>query len=157
MKATHNISVTNDSGNRSRFTPLVKALTTLLTDYDVPSCRVEVLVTTNETMRQLNQEFRKIDEPTDVLTFPGPGWEGAPLGDIAISMEFAVAGASQRKVSTASELAALAVHGGLHLLGYDDVKESDRADMVALMNQILEKAGLPTDKDWSSQPHGGSA
>lgn len=114
-------------------------------------------MTTEERMRELNMSFRNVPESTDVLTFPGPDWPGAPLGDIAVSMEFAKKGAAKRRVPVATELATLAVHGALHLLGFDDQTETDRADMVSRMNEVLALAGLPVEGDWSSQPHDGAS
>jgi len=133
---------------------LRQALGALLDLYNVPSCRIDVLVTTDARMRELNKEFRGLDEATDVLTFPGPEMRGAPLGDIAVSLEFAERGAAARNVPVHEELAYLAVHGGLHLLGYDDQTETERTDMVRRMNEVALLAGLKADEDWASQPHG---
>jgi len=105
-------------------------------------------------------QFRGLDEPTDVLSFPaGPG---APvLGDIAISVDTAqrqadARGASllARGASLLDEVQFLALHGGLHLLGYDDVTDEGRDDMVRRMNAVAEQIGLIPDADWSSLPHG---
>jgi probable rRNA maturation factor len=150
----HHISIRNESGRRTRLSTLRRALETLLERYEVPLTRIDVLVTTDARMRELNKEFRAVDEATDVLTFPGPDWDGAPLGDIAISMEFAQRGAVARRVAVHEELACLAVHGGLHLLGFDDESETGRADMVRRMNEVLRLAGVHPDEGWASQPHG---
>ncbi|MBS1724925.1 MAG: rRNA maturation RNase YbeY [Armatimonadetes bacterium] len=130
-----------------------KGLEALLDLYSVPSSRIDVLVTTDEAMRALNREYRGQDEATDVLTFPGPDWDGAPLGDIAVSLPFARRGAAARRATLGAELACLGIHGGLHLLGFDDATEAGRADMVRRMNEVLAKMGLPTDESWASQEH----
>lgn len=114
---------------------------------------VDVLVTNDREMRRLNEDFRGVHESTDVLTFPGPDFPGAPLGDIAVSYDFAVKGAVARGVSTEEELAYLLIHGGLHLLGWDDETETQRAAMVAEMNRVATVLGLAPDPDWASQPH----
>ena len=152
--ARHCITVRNESGKRTRLSTLKLALGALLDLYNVPSCRIDVLVTTDARMRELNLEFRGLDEATDVLTFPGPELRGAPLGDIAVSLDFAGQGAIARGVPVHEELAYLAIHGGLHLLGYDDQSEADRADMVRRMNDVAVIAGLRPDEGWASQPHG---
>ena len=149
----HSVTIRNESGRRTRLSSLRQALLFLLKSYKVPSCHIDVLVTTDAKMRALNSEFRGIDEATDVLTFPGPSLKGAPLGDIAVSIEFAERGALSRQVPVHEELAYLAVHGGLHLLGYDDETDADRAEMVRRMNEVAVLAGLRPDEDWASQPH----
>ena len=129
------------------------ALEQLFASYGQNDVLVAVLVTTDFEMKRLNAEFRGVREATDVLTFPGPDWEGAPLGDIAISMDFAIKGSKARRVTVQQELCYLAIHGGLHLLGYDDQTEEDRADMIARMNEIALKVDLTPDNNWASQPH----
>lgn len=152
-----NITIRNESERRTRLSTLRTALEALLALYESPNRKVDVLVTDDETMRRINVEFRSIDEPTDVLTFPGPEWPGAPLGDIAISIDFAIKGARARSVPVHEELAYLGIHGGLHLLGYDDQTDKERDDMVDRMNAVAEAAGLKADQNWASQPHGASA
>lgn len=130
---------------------------TLLTEYDVQASEVSVLITSDDELQRLNRSFRNLDETTDVLSFPAPHAVSGQLGDIAISIEFAEAGALQRGVDCECEIAMLAIHGGMHLLGFDDSTDEERADMLARMNEIANKVGLPTDSEWSSLPHGGSA
>ncbi|MFX8316485.1 rRNA maturation RNase YbeY, partial [Acinetobacter baumannii] len=75
----------------------------------------------------MNSEFRGIDQPTDVLTFPADqSVVGAPLGDIAIGVGYATRQARARGVSLTQELCYLAIHGALHLAGFDDETEQDR-------------------------------
>ncbi len=114
---------------------------------------VDVLLTTDERVAQLNREFRGVRGPTDVLTFPSDGFPGAPLGDIAIAIPYAQRQALARGVDLAQELAFLAIHGALHLLGYDDETEPERAAMVDEMNRCAERAGLEPDREWASLLH----
>lgn len=153
----HRVTVRNESGARAKLAPLSSVLERLMDTYAVKDAQIDVLLTTDEALRELNKSHRDIDEATDVLTFPGPGWPGAPLGDIAISVSFAQRGADERGTSLCDELATLAVHGGLHLLGYDDVTEEGRTDMVRRMNEVLASAGYAVDDDWHSLPHGEGA
>ena len=81
------------------------------------SGRVSVLWTDDEGIRELNARFRGRDEPTDVLTFPGPDFPGAPLGDVAISLETARRQAAARGIPPETETAYLAIHAALHLAG----------------------------------------
>ena len=72
----------------------------------------------DRTLRRLNARYRWKDERTDVLSFPGDGWE-AGLGDIVISVETAARNARARGRTVPQELDVLALHGFLHVLGYD--------------------------------------
>lgn len=106
---------------------------------------LSVAITDDEAVRGLNQRFRDVDAPTDVLAFgsgeendfvTAPG-EPAYLGDVIISYPRAVAQAEEQGHSVDRELALLTVHGVLHLLGYDDVDEVERTEMWVRQNEIL--------------------
>jgi probable rRNA maturation factor len=106
---------------------------------------LSVVVTDDEAVRELNRQFRDVDAPTDVLAF-GSGAEGdfvtapgqpAYLGDIVISYPRAVAQAKEYGHPINRELTLLAVHGVLHLLGYDHVDEADKMQMWARQKEIL--------------------
>lgn len=119
--------------------------------YDVETSEVSVLLTDDPTIRDLNRTYRKLDQATDVLTFPGPKF--GPLGDIAISVDTAKRQARFRRDTLANEIVFLTIHGGLHLLGYDDETEPERADMIVRMNAVAAALGICTDPAWSSMPH----
>lgn len=97
-------------------------------------------------MRELNREHRQKDKPTDVLSFPL--WESsemfaapdAPifLGDLVISIETAVRQAGELKHFLQDEIAFLAIHGVLHLLGYDHGDDKSRRVMFGLQDGIFE-------------------
>lgn len=118
---------------------------------------IEFVFVSDDRIQALNRDHRKIDEATDVLTFPAPGFPGAPLGEVVISVDYAERQASQRKVSLRTELAYLAIHGVLHLCGFEDEKEADRKRMMSEMAEIGEEVGLPRDNKWSSIAHGVAA
>lgn len=125
-------------------------LEAFLSQYCPSDRSISVLLTGNDEIRRLNYDFRGIDEPTDVLSFQGP--EHSPvLGDLAISVEMAKTQARHRKARLEHELGLLAVHGALHLVGYDDQTEKGRMEMVHLMNVIAIKVGIPCDQEWYSQ------
>ncbi|HLG51364.1 MAG TPA: rRNA maturation RNase YbeY [Chloroflexota bacterium] len=107
---------------------------------------VTVLVTGDEEIRDLNRQFRQKDAPTDVLSFPQLGGavpfptpSGAPrhLGDIVISYDRVRAQAQEYGHSERRELAYLAVHGMLHLLGFDHEVEAERQRMRAAEEAAL--------------------
>jgi len=119
------------------------------------SGEVSVLLADDSEVRDLNRQFRRMDEPTDVLTFPSDN--PMLLGDIAISVPYAERQANSRGVSLKQEIGFLAIHGGLHLLGFDDDSEDDRKVMVEEMNRAAIAAGLKPDLEWSSILHGDEA
>lgn len=132
------------------------ALDHLLRTYGQPPSEISVLLTTDERIRDLNRQYRGQDEATDVLTFPGPETPGALLGDIAISVPFAERQAGERGIPLEREVVFLALHGGLHLLGFEDETDLGRDDMVRRMNEAAAVLGLEPDPAWSSiHPEGG--
>jgi probable rRNA maturation factor len=111
---------------------------------------LSVVITDDEAVRELNRQFRDVDAPTDVLAFGSgeeaafvtPPGESIYLGDVVISYPRAVAQAEEYGHSVNRELALLAVHGVLHLLGYDHVDEPERMEMWARQNEILGSLAL---------------
>lgn len=118
--------------------------------HDVPPAEVSVLLTSDAHIQALNAEYRKVEKPTDVLTFPGPGQPGMPLGDIVVSMETAGRQASARGQTLENEVALLVVHGGLHLLGFEDETDRQRTAMVREMGRAAQVLGLEFEDDWST-------
>ena len=125
-------------------------------DYEGMENDAEVSVTfvDDEGIRELNNKFRGMDKPTDVLSFPLLDYEGESeepffdelchnLGDIVISLERAMAQANEYGHSFEREVAFLTAHSMLHLLGYDhEISEEDDADMRRRQNDIMERLGL---------------
>ena len=121
-------------------------------------CEVDVLLTGDDGIHEINREMRQVDRPTDVLSFPEfdltpgqlPGAEDAdpgtglvPLGDMVISMEHVAAQAKEYGHSNRRELSYLVVHSVLHLLGYDHLDEGpQKAQMRAREEAILEELGI---------------
>lgn len=142
---------------------LKRAITAALEAEGVATpCEVDVLITDDEGIHQINLEQRGIDRPTDVLSFPmfnylpgQPPADGAdadpatgltPLGDMVISLERARAQAEEYGHPLERELSYLAVHSVLHLLGYDHMDEGEeKAQMRAREEAILGKLGMTRD------------
>ena len=124
---------------------------------DLP-CEINVLLTDDQGIHQINLDMRGVDRPTDVLSFPmfdltpgeHPGEEDAdpetgliPLGDMCLSLERARAQAEEFGHSVERELSYLTVHSVLHLLGYDHLDEGPmKAQMRAREEAILKTLGL---------------
>jgi rRNA maturation RNase YbeY len=146
------ISIVNRSGRRAPSSLIRRALNTVFEQHQAPPGEVGVFLGMDEDVRQLNRDYRGLDESTDVLTFPAN--HPMLLGDIAISVPYAQRQASKRRVSLSQEIGYLAIHGGLHLVGFDDETEQDRSRMVEQMNRAAVAAGLKPDADWASILHG---
>ena len=129
-------------------------------------CGVDVLLTDDEGIREINREQREVDSVTDVLSFPmlnltpgtppdGTGEEEHDpetglcyLGDMVIDLNRAKAQAEEFGHSIQRELAYLAVHSVLHLLGYDHLDEGpQKAQMRAREEAILEALGVTRDQE----------
>jgi probable rRNA maturation factor len=103
---------------------------------------VTILVTSSRELRRLNHRFRGKDKPTDVLSFPAEMIsKGRFAGDVAISADMAAQNARRFGHSPAEEVKVLALHGLLHLAGYDH--ESDNGTMARREARLREQLGLP--------------
>lgn len=150
--------------NKQRAVQLPKGLTAKLKKvlmtagalYDlVENTEVSLSYVTNAQIRDLNAEYRQIDRATDVLSFAM--FEGEEivatndqpvlLGDIIISVEKAKEQAQEYNHSLDREMAYLAVHGFLHLIGYDHMTDEEKSEMRENEEYILEKLGLTRDSD----------
>ena len=161
MAKRHYIPVTADvpGVNEGQRAFLRKVIRTALAaeGVDFP-CEVDVSVTGDRGIQEINREMRGVDAPTDVLSFPAfdlapgelPGPEDAdpgtglvPLGDMVISLERVQAQAKEFGHSNRRELAYLAVHSVLHLLGYDHLDEGPmKRQMRAREEAILGELGI---------------
>lgn len=102
---------------------------------------VELILTYNDEIAQINREFRGIDKPTDVLSFQNDPFPGAPLGSIIISVDKVTEVASQLGHSENDELTLLFIHGMLHLLGMDH--EVDQGEMRVQEERLVREFALP--------------
>jgi len=130
------------------------AQTVLKAEGVVPPYEVGLVFTDSEAIKQLNRDYRGVDEPTDVLAFhmlpqkevddsfalPPDGV--TRLGEVIISYPQAVAQAREQGHSTERELALLVIHGILHLLGYDHEEPEEESKMRERERELLER-GLP--------------
>jgi len=122
-------------------------------------CEINVLITDDEGIHQINLDMRDVDRPTDVLSFPmfelepgvppegedclDPATDLCPLGDMCISLERAQAQAAEFGHSVEREICYLTVHSVLHLLGYDHLDEGPmKAQMRAREEAILGELGI---------------
>ena len=128
-------------------------------------CEVDVLLTDDEGIREINREQREVDRPTDVLSFPmfeltpgtpptpedveaDPETGLVPLGDMVLSVERAEAQGEEYGHGREREIAYLAVHSVLHLLGYDHLDEGPmKVQMRAREEAILGQLNITRQKN----------
>ncbi len=102
---------------------------------------VELVLTDNEEIRLLNEQYRGIDKATDVLSFPLEDVAHMPLGTVVISIDKVKEKAQELGHSEEAELALLFIHGMLHLLGYDH--EVDDGEMRRKEENLIKAFHLP--------------
>lgn len=162
MRKTHYIPITADvSGAASeRNCALIRKTirTALAAEGMTAPCEVDVLLTNDAGIHEINRQMRQVDRPTDVLSFPefeltpgqlpsaedaDPGTGLIPLGDMVLSMERVAAQAKEYGHSGRRELAYLVTHSVLHLLGYDHLDEGPmKRQMRAREDAIMALLGL---------------
>jgi len=103
---------------------------------------VSVVLTDDAAIRSLNRDWRKIDKPTNVLSFPAPKG-AAMLGDIVIAYETLERECAEEDRIFLDHLAHLTVHGFLHLIGYDHQNDAQADEMEALESKIMILLKLP--------------
>ncbi len=110
-----------------------------------PRSELVILLTDDSAIRVLNRDWRGVDAPTNVLSFPARRADGGPpfIGDIVLAYETVAAEARAERKPFAHHIAHLAVHGFLHLLGYDHVRKKDAETMEAIERDILRRLLVP--------------
>ena len=162
MRKTHYIPIPADvpgAANDANCALIRRTIRTALAAEGLTApCEVDVLLTDDDGIHEINREMRQVDRPTDVLSFPEfeltpgqlPGPEDAdpgtgliPLGDMVLSMERVAAQAREYGHSKRRELSYLVTHSVLHLLGYDHLDEGPmKAQMRAREEAIMALLGL---------------
>jgi probable rRNA maturation factor len=110
-----------------------------------PDGEVSILLIDDSTVRKLNREWRGIDKPTNVLSFPASPVSGGAkiLGDIVIAYETLARECDDEDRVFLHHLAHLTVHGFLHLVGYDHQTDAQAEEMEALESKIMTRLKMP--------------
>jgi len=110
-----------------------------------PGAELAIVLTDDSAIRLLNRTWRGVDAATNVLSFPTGRTGGDPLliGDVVLAYETIAAEASAEAKPFAHHVAHLAVHGFLHLLGYDHERKKDAEAMERLERDILQRLAIP--------------
>jgi len=118
-------------------TRLIEEIVSSITDRDI-----DILICDNLEIQRLNREYRGIDKPTDVLSFPLEfSSSNMPIGSLAISIDKVYEKADELGHTPEEELALLTIHGTLHLLGMDH--EIDNGEMRAEEERLIREFNLP--------------
>jgi probable rRNA maturation factor len=149
---TFNVEIQNDHDYEIDASRLISAAETTLSQQQAhPESTLTVVISDDDAVAELNRNYRGIDSPTDVLSFPAdeppieiPD-EPPYLGDLIIAYPYASAQAEREKHSLHDSLALLVVHGTLHLLGYDHDTLEHRAEMWAAQESALVALGISLD------------
>jgi probable rRNA maturation factor len=104
-----------------------------------------IVLTDDSAIRLLNRQWRGVDAATNVLSFPTQGARGRPplIGDIVLAYETIAREAYEQGKPFAHHVAHLAVHGYLHLLGYDHQRDEDAEAMEQIERKILQRLAIP--------------
>ncbi len=116
--------------------------------HSTQSGEVSILLSDDSAVRELNRHWRKIDKPTNVLSFPAPASPAAHdqfghLGDIVIAYETLQKECEDEACDFLHHLAHLSVHGFLHLIGYDHQTEAEADAMEAIESKIMISLNMP--------------
>ncbi|WQY46314.1 rRNA maturation RNase YbeY [Helicobacter pylori] len=106
-----------------------------------PTQTIELILVSDETMREINRDLRNCDYATDVLSFPLEAIQHAPLGSVVINAPLAQQNALKLGHSLENEIALLFIHGVLHLLGYDH--EKDKGEQRQKEGELIKAFDLP--------------
>lgn len=136
------------SGVRFKQQEIVSTVKAAYRVLGVKDARVNVAFLGDHHMKRLNAEYRDMNKPTDVLSFPAqtnhkPEGSDKYVGDILLGFPYVTAQAHAKKVSSLDEVRMLLIHGILHLAGYDHETDRDEISMFTLQNQIAKKIGAP--------------
>ena len=126
--------------NETKFDVELSLALLILKEY-ANSKEIELILTNNEEIQEINLTSRGIDKPTDVLSFPYLDMPNTPLGSIVISANFVEDKSKQYNHSFQDEFNLLFIHGFLHLLGYDH--EIDNGEHRVKEEEIIKKYNLP--------------
>lgn len=145
-----NIGIFNETQEKIENLEVLEPLLTYALEVEnVDNLEFNVIIINNEEIHKINKEYRGIDRPTDVISFALEDYKDIKyendyrvLGDIYISIDKVKEQAKEYGHSEKRELAFLAVHGLLHLLGYDHMEKEDEKVMFSKQELILDGYGI---------------
>ena len=143
------VVVRNDAGYTVDAARLQKAVATVLEQQQTaPDSSLTIVITDDAAVAALNKQYRGVDAPTDVLSFPADEppveeeGESPYLGDLIVAYPYTAAHAAREGHDLMQSLILLVAHGTLHLLGYDHDTAANRAEMWAAQDAALNVLGV---------------
>lgn len=128
-----------------------RAADAALVDQGIDTGQLSIVLTDVGTIQELNRQFSKLDQPTDVLAFPAghqdPEFGAIDHGDVIVCLPIARAQAAQRGHGLEEELTLLTIHGVLHLMGHDHAEAEERRRMIEAQRRILGNLGSDLKPD----------
>jgi len=124
---------------------LIDTLQCVITDLGKGESELLIRIVDRDEIQALNNTYRHKDKPTNVLSFPSDlpiEIDESIMGDVVICTDVVLEEARKQKKTFENHLIHMAVHGTLHLLGYDHIEENDAIEMEDLEIKILEKLGI---------------
>ena len=148
VNGMNSFEIINETEENIKELKEVKKLVEFALNYQqIENSIFNIIIVDEEKIQEINREYRNIDRPTDVITFALEDYEDIKLehrmlGDIYISLDKARSQAEEYGHSFKREICFLAVHGFLHLLGYDHMTKEDEEEMFLLQELILNEANI---------------
>ena len=144
------VDITVEAGDWEKIsgaeTAIQNALHAVSEDFQSLKAEYSVLLTDDAHMRVLNRNWRKMDKPTNVLSFPAPEEAKSAqglLGDIVLSYETVIREAAGENKQPLHHITHLTIHGALHLLGLDHQDDTEAETMESREREILARLGIP--------------
>ena len=145
-----NIGIFNETQEKVENLEVLEPLLTYALEVEnVDNLEFNVIIINNEEIHKINKEYRGIDRPTDVISFALEDYKDIKyendyrvLGDIYISIDKVKEQAKEYGHSFERELSYMVVHGFYHLMGYDHIKEEDKAIMRPKEEYVLSKLNI---------------
>jgi len=140
--------INNTNKEIAELNGLEELLNLALKKLEITKAIFNIIIVDDKYIHEINREYRHIDRPTDVISFALEddksflNTDFRVLGDIYISIDTAIRQANEYGHSLKREISFLTIHGLLHLLGYDHMKEEDEKIMFGLQELILDEAGI---------------
>jgi len=140
------VLVESDLWNESEATPIARrAVAEAAAALSTPGAELAIVLSDDSAIRLLNRAWRGIDRATNVLSFPAARAGGEPplIGDIVLGYQTIAREARAQRKPFADHVAHLAVHGFLHLLGYDHEHDADAEVMERVERDVLRRLAIP--------------
>lgn len=133
------IDINNQADSKIALTSVKRTITEFARVYKVKAKEISIAFVSDAKMKKINQTYRGVNRPTDVLSFEG---EGDDFGEIVLDYNQIKRQAGEFNHSAQEELIFILVHGLLHLLGYNDETEKEKAEMIKRGEEFIKKFKL---------------